>query len=84
MSTAPQVFSQHHSMFEEFRSQVIKPEITLPKAGLFRKQVTMQTSLERNRKASEERKRNISAGGGEGGKAGPRQMVNVKKVDGDK
>ena len=49
---------------------------------MFRKHVTVGSSLERNRKASEERKRGGSgAGSGKGGAAPMTKMVNVKKVE---
>ena len=72
-------------MFEDFRQTLIKPEITLPKGGgLFRKHVTMQSSLERNRKASEDRKRALSSSSQSPKKTTKQEpekiMVNVKKI----
>ena len=74
---------QHFSMFEDFRTTLIQPELTSGGGvGLFRKHVTVGSSLERNRKASEERKRGVSGGGpGKGGALPMTKMVNVKKVE---
>ena len=70
-------------MFEDFRTTLIQPELTSGGGvGLFRKHVTVGSSLERNRKASEERKRGLSGGGpGKGGALPMTKMVNVKKVE---
>ena len=69
-------------MFEDFRTTLIQPELKSEGGGgLFRKHVTVRTSLERNRKASEERKRSLSGGAGGMLGASKAKMVNVKKVE---
>ena len=68
-------------MFEDFRTTLIQPELKAEGGGLFKKHVTVRSSLERNRKASEERKRSLS-GGASGMQGAPKtKMVNVKKVE---
>jgi hypothetical protein len=73
---------QHYSMFEDFRTTLIQPELTSGGGGLFKKHVTVRSSLERNRKTSEERKRGLSGGAGRVQRAAPiTKMVNLKKVE---